>query len=309
MNNILYSTPFVPLLLALLCAVICVLLIGMLRVRASQTTKSEDWRDRAPIFFRLVRVMVSLFVERVESTMKRYRLEVVQEKLEMAGLGYSIRASEFIVARRISLVIGLFIFIVLFFSLDNTQTWAIWMLALAATFIPLGFFFPDIWLRDKIKQRQLVIEKQFPFFLELQVLTMRAGLNFTSAISHSVDRMPKGPVKDEFDRLLREIRTGRSRRDALVQMARRVKMPALTNYVATINQAEETGGELGDVLVSQANQRRAERFLRAEKLANQAPVKMLAPLLICLFPSTLVVIFAPLAIEAWHNGALDFFLN
>ncbi len=98
-----------------------------------------------------------------------------------------------------------------------------------------------------------------------------------------------------------------SRRLALNHLARRIDLPAVTNFVASINQAEETGGEIGNVLMQQARQRRTERFLKAEKLANQAPVKMLGPLVGLLFPITFIIIVFPIFIKARDSGTLGFF--
>lgn len=94
-----------------------------------------------------------------------------------------------------------------------------------------------------------------------------------------------------------------------MHMSDRVQMPAVGNFVSAINQADESGGEVGEVLSVQANQRRMERFLRAEKLANQAPVKMLLPLIGLLFPITFIIILFPILIKARDSGTLDFFFQ
>jgi tight adherence protein C len=114
-------------------------------------------------------------------------------------------------------------------------------------------------------------------------------------------------VHEEFSRYLRETRTGVPRRVALDRLAARVVIPAVTNFVASVNQAEETGGSLGEVLADQARQRRQERFLRAEKLATQAPVKMLFPLIALLFPITFIIIGFPIVIQLIEAGAFALF--
>lgn len=81
----------------------------------------------------------------------------------------------------------------------------------------------------------------------------------------------------------------------------------MTNFVSVVNQAEEVGGEIGEILVTQAAQRRAERFLKAEKLANQAPVKMLLPLIAFMFPITFIIVMFPIFIKARDSGTLSFF--
>jgi tight adherence protein C len=279
--------------------------IGMLRIQRPDAG-NDDWRDRPPILFRLSRPIVNLFSHRVASSLKPYQLEVTQDKLNSAGMGYTIRPEEYVVTRRVGLGTGITLFVYFY---TNITFDSIWYVVILALIIPASYFYPDIWLRDKIKYRHSRFEKDFPFLLDLLVLSMRAGLNFSSALSHSVSKVPSGPVKEEFVRLLRDTRTGISRHEALLNLGKRVNLPPVSNFVAAINQAEETGGELSETLMTQAAQRRSERFLKAEKLANQAPVKMLAPLIGLLFPIVFVVIMFPIFVKARDTGALDFFLR
>ena len=174
---------------------------------------------------------------------------------------------------------------------------------------PFAYLYPDIWLRDATRKRQLRFEKEFPFFLDVLVLGMKAGLTFTAAVEQSIEQLRDGPVRQEFARYLRETRTGVARRVALDRLAQRVVIPAVTNFTASVTQAEETGGSLGEVLADQARQRRQERFLRAEKLANQAPVKMLFPLIALLFPITFIIIGFPIVIQLIDSGAFQMFLD
>ena len=116
---------------------------------------------------------------------------------------------------------------------------------------------------------------------------MRAGLAFPSALHEATTQMPQGPMRHELARVIREVRTGLSRRDALSRLAERIRLASISNFVAVVAQAEETGGSLTSALMEQAKQRRRERFQRAEKLANQAPVKLLFPLVAFLIPGHL----------------------
>ena len=264
----------------------------------------EDWRDRPPLFFRLLSPFVGMIIKKVERAQSPFQLEVVQDKLDAAGMGYALRPAEVIATRRVGLGLGIVVFAYCYFVIRPETMRSI---LLVAMFIPFGYFYPDMWLRDSIKRHHARIEKQFPFFLDLLVLTMRAGLNFSSAMAHSVEKMTDGPVKQEFAQFLREVRTGARRRDALNALGRRIGLSSVTNFVSAVNQAEEIGGELGPILTSQARQRRAERFLRAEKLANQAPVKMMLPLIGVLFPMLFIIIGFPIFIKGRESGALSIF--
>lgn len=265
--------------------------------------KNEVWRDKPPFAFRLFRPVISLIAPRLARKTPEMELELTQNKLHSAGVGYALRPEEFIAIRWIGAGVGLLLYFYVYIMLD-LSTFAIIAFALL---IPLGFMYPDIWLRDKIKVRHSLIEKQFPFFLELLVLAMRAGLNFSSALSHSVQRMPEGPIKQEFTHFLRDTRTGKNRRDALKALEMRIDQPAVSSFISAVNQTEALGGEMGTMLITQAKQRRTERFSKAEKAAGEAPVKMIFPLTVFLFPITIIIVLFPLMITARDSGAMDFF--
>lgn len=280
--------------------------LGVARLKFEQPDEDPEWRDRAPLLFRIARPIVNLFAHRVASSMSPQLRTVLTARLSAAGLTYSVRPEEFLVSQRIGFFLGVGMFAYAYAVLNLTTGIALYVLMFCA---PLGYLFPRVWLRDAIHRRHRAIEKQFPFFLDILVLSMRAGLNFSGAIAQSVAKMPSGPVKEEFARLLRDIRTGTSRRDAVRELAHRVDLPAISNFAAAINQAEESGGEIGRALMAQASQRRSERFLKAEKLANQAPMKLLLPLVALLFPISLIIILFPLFIRARDSGAMQSLLN
>ena len=131
---------------------------------------------------------------------------------------------------------------------------------------------------------------------------MEAGLNLQGAMTQAVAKGPKGVLRDEFQRVLRDIRAGKARAESLRAMAQRMDEPAVANFTTAVIQAESMGMNLGPVLRAQADQRRSERFLRAEKLAMEAPVKLLFPLLAFIFPCTFIVLFFPIAMKFMHSG-------
>lgn len=296
---------YLPLIM-LMVTFICLALLVNYYISNSGKKMDDSWRDQSPLIFKLVRPVVNVFSQRVKHSLDPHKLAMVTERLSCAGLYYAIQAEEFIVTKRVFIAIGLLIFAYTYFVMDLVNPTVIGLVSLV---IPVAYYYPEIWLRDQIKRRQHEISKMFPFFLDLLILSMRAGLNFASALDHSVQKMPSGPVKEEFTKVLRDTRTGISRKKALSKMKERVQMPAVSNFVAAINQAEESGGEVSEVLCAQANQRRTERFLLAEKLANQAPVKMLVPLIGLLFPITFIIILFPILIKARDTGTLDFFFK
>jgi tight adherence protein C len=244
------------------------------------------------------------YSEAVDASLTAQRREVLQAQLDAAGAAYLINPAEFVIIRRVVGVVGTTVsaMAILGFNVRDPLH-----LTIAVALVPLSFLYPDLRLREVTKRRQARFEKEFPFFLDVLVLAMKAGLNFIAASEQAVNSLREGPVKQEFSRYLRESRAGLSRRAALDRLAARVMLPAVTNFAAAVSQAEQTGGSLGEVLTDQARQRRQERFLRAEKLANQAPVKMLFPLIALLFPTTFIIIGFPIVIQLLEAGALSLF--
>jgi tight adherence protein C len=244
------------------------------------------------------------YSEAVDASLTAQRREVLQAQLDAAGAAYLISPAEFVIIRLVVGVVGATAAIVAIVGFHLRDPLHIVIAVGAAS---LSFLYPDLRLREVTKRRQSRFEKDFPFFLDVLVLAMKAGLNFIAALEQAVGSLREGPVKQEFSRYLRESRAGLSRRAALDRLATRVVLPAVTNFAASVSQAEQTGGSLGDVLADQARQRRQERFLRAEKLANQAPVKMLLPLIALLFPTTFIIIGFPIVIQLLEAGALNLF--
>ncbi len=290
----------ISLLAALSCASI-LLLPWILKQRpAEPQTRDVAWRDRLPPMLRLLYPLVRWYASGTDRSLMSYKREVLQTRLNAAGASYLITPAEFLVIRRVACTLGLILALYIVFALDVRDSLYV---TLIATLVPFAYLYPDIWLRDATKRRRARFEKEFPFFLDVLVLGMKAGLTFTAAVEQAMEQLRDGPVKQEFSRCLREVRTGVSRRAALDRMASRVVIPAVTNFTASVIQAEETGGSLGEVLADQARMRRQERFLRAEKLANQAPVKMLFPLIALLFPITFIIIGFPIVIQLIDSGA------
>jgi tight adherence protein C len=287
-------------LAALACGLLLLLPIALKRRAAEPEARDVAWRDRLPAVLRMLYPLVRWYASGTDATLAPQKREVLQTRLNAAGASYLITPAEFLVIRRVACTLGVVLALYIVFALNVRQPFYI---ALIASLVPFAYLYPDIWLRVATKRRRAYFEKQFPFFLDVLVLGMKAGLTFTAAVEQAMDQLREGPVRQEFSRYLREARTGVTRRVALDRLAARVMIPAVTNFSASVIQAEETGGSLGEVLADQARMRRQERFLRAEKLANQAPVKMLFPLIALLFPITFIIIGFPIVIQLIDSGA------
>ena len=161
----------------------------------------------------------------------------------------------------------------------------------------MGLFLPSIWLRDLTRKRQFQIQRTLPFALDLLTLSVEAGLDFTTAVGKIVDKLGDSPLASELSVMLREIQLGKSRTDALRDLAHRVSVAEMTSVTSSLIQAEELGASLGPILRVQGEQLRNSRSQRAEKTAMEAPVKILLPLIAFIFPNTFIIIGGPILLE------------
>lgn len=157
----------------------------------------------------------------------------------------------------------------------------------------LGFYLPNFWLKGKITARQKDIQLSLPDALDLLVISVEAGLGFDQAMQKVAEKWDNSLTR-EFSRVLAETRMGKLRRDALRDMADRCEVPDLKSFAAAIIQADQLGVSISRILVIQAEQMRMKRRQRAEKLAHEAPIKMLIPMALFMLPTIYLVILGPM---------------
>ncbi|HBO99554.1 MAG TPA: secretion system protein F [Verrucomicrobia bacterium] len=157
---------------------------------------------------------------------------------------------------------------------------------------------PRLWLRSALRRRQEAIAKALPFVLDLLTLSVEAGMDFMGALQRNCASRRMDPLNEELLRMTKEVQVGLSRRAALANMAKRVGQPDLKAVAFALVQADELGVSIGSVLRIQAEQMRDRRFDRAEKLAHEAPTKMLGPLMLCIFPAVFIILLGPILAQA-----------
>lgn len=160
----------------------------------------------------------------------------------------------------------------------------------------LASFFPMFWLHSLAKKRRTRLDRELPFVFDMMTLCVESGLSMHGALQQSARNGPEGPLRDELFRALADMRAGMPRAVALKALADRSASAAVRSWVAALAQADALGMSLGPMLRAQAAQCRSERFQRAERLAMEAPVKMLLPLIGCIFPCTFIVLGFPIVV-------------
>lgn len=157
---------------------------------------------------------------------------------------------------------------------------------------------PTMWLKNAVKKRHWSIMKSLPFVLDILTLSVEAGMDFISALQRNCATRKMDPLNEELLRMTKEIQVGSSRKEALRNMAMRCRQGDLKAVANALIQADELGVSIGSILRIQSEQLRSRRFDRAEKLANEAPTKMLGPLMLCIFPAVFIILLGPVLMQA-----------
>ena len=171
-------------------------------------------------------------------------------------------------------------------------------LAICLSGVAVFALMPGMWLRGELKRRHLSIMRALPFVLDLLTLSVEAGMDFISALQRNCQTRRMDALNEELLRMVHEIQLGSSRRDALRAMSDRVNQPDLRSLAHALVQADEFGVSIGAILRIQSDQLRGRRFDRAEKLAAEAPTKMLGPLMLCIFPAVFIILLGPVVVQA-----------
>src|SRR6187397_3102037 len=221
-------------------------------------------------------------------------------KLEKAGYPGGLRGADWVGVK----ILGAIAFAVLGLILGLIISEASIPVALLFVLVGagLGYMAPEFWLGRKIRARSMAMTLQLPDALDLLTISVEAGLGFDAALAKVVEKM-YGPLVDEFRQALAEVRMGRTRRDSLRDVVARADSQPISNFIGAIVQAEQLGVPIAKVLQIQSQQLRIERRQRAEEAAAKAPIKMLFPLVGCIFPTILIVILGPAVVTVMSGNS------
>jgi len=253
-----------------------------------QPKSLEEYELQAPFFERAIRPLVKRLARAGRRGDQGGIIARTDAKLEKAGYPGGLRGADWMGVK----LLAAMAFAVLGFVLGLVLGGITGGLFFALVGAGVGFMGPEFWLGRKIRARGLEMLLQLPDALDLLTISVEAGLGFDAALAKVVEKM-EGPLVAEFRQALAEIRMGRSRRDALRDVAKRADSQPINNFIGAIVQAEQLGVPIAKVLQIQSNQLRIERRQRAEEAAAKAPVKMLFPMVGCIFPTIFIVILGP----------------
>jgi tight adherence protein C len=253
--------------------------------------EDRTFSDKPPRLIGRVWLAVQLVAHYVGPYLTIQYRETTIKRLRRAELDYALSPQQWVATTIVYAVLVAMLFKLV--AIELNAKGLVWPVSGAI----MGLLYLELWMRDRIKLIELQIVKGLPNFLDMLTLSVESGCNLTVGIGIAVEKSPDSPLRRGFQRLLREIRSGRSRVDALRALESRLDLNVITSLVTAMVQAEKTGASLGAVLRAQSTQRTNERFARAEKMAMEAPVKMLGPLILCIFPCTFIVIGFPIAMK------------
>lgn len=240
----------------------------------------------------LIRIFLP-FVPNTRFIARNKSLEAVvrqsDESLTMAGFSQQLSGEDFVAVRILMFFLGVILMFLLFFGGHAIMGLAIWV---------MFYLYPGAWLRGAVRKRHMEIMRALPNVLDLLSLSVEAGKDFLNSLRDILARRQTDALGEELSRTLKEIQLGKKRVAALRDLINRVRQSDLTSVMNAIIQADELGVSIGSLLRIQSDLLRNKRFTRAEKLAGEAPVKMLFPMVLFIFPAVMVILLTPIIMQA-----------
>lgn len=267
--------------------------VGERRSTIREKELSEPFMKRVlrPLLGNTARLAVKMLPSEKEASLSK--------KIVMAGKPGGIGPREFMAIKIILALLGPAL-LILAGPLFRLRTYDLILFATAAAVA--GWILPEFYLGRKINERKGEVEKTLPDILDLITVSVEAGMGFDGALLKVVEKS-KGVLASEFFIVLQECKMGKSRKDALRDLANRIGADDLSTFVGSIIMAEQLGIAIGNVLRLQSDQMRRKRRQRAEERALKAPVKMIIPMVTCIFPSIFVVLLGPAVISLYITFA------
>lgn len=249
-----------------------------------------DAPDAGNMILKYARPFFSRYIVPIVEDLKiEDQRKILKKKLASAGLSDVLTPDE-LYSFKISLIVG-FPVLMIFMKVAWEMDVPLYAFPIAMV---IGYYYPDkLWLSSVIKRRQEDIRRAMPFVVDLLALSTEAGLDFMGAIGKVVEKAKPSPLIQELEMLLKEIKVGSSRAEAMRNMAWRIDLMEVNSFVAVLISADEMGASIGKILRQQSEQIRHERFIRAEKAGAKASQAVLLPMMLFIMPAIFIIIFGP----------------
>jgi tight adherence protein C len=260
-----------------------------LNMYATRSRTLEEIEMQAPFAERFIKPIASQIAKVVSRLTPSGVLEGTQRQLMFAGLSGRMQVSDFMGVKGLAVVLGTGLAVAIGI-LRGVSTLP--FLLMLIVFGGIGYFAPDLWLRGEISRRRDQIVHALPDAIDLLTISVEAGLGFDLALARVVSKSENALTR-EFARVIQEMRIGVARRDALRALVDRTGVDDLSTFITAIIQAEQLGASIANVLRIQAAEMRTRRRQRAERLAHEAPIKMLFPMAFLIFPPIFIVVLGP----------------
>lgn len=173
-----------------------------------------------------------------------------------------------------------------------------WSLFLVPVVGVAGFFYPDFWIRGRTLSRQREVIMAMPFSVDMLALSVEAGMDFMAAIGKVVEKGKDNPLREEFENMLKEVKVGASRAEALRKMAWRIDLIEISSFCATLIAADSVGASIGPILKALSKEIRQKKSAQIEKAGATAATKILFPMIFFIVPAVMIIVFAPIVMEA-----------
>lgn len=271
------------------CAMLFINFVKSLDSENSSDDEEKNAKSKLSLSLRMTLPMVKMFRPFASTDNMIPRCEYLDSRLAMAGVSDAISGRDFLALQMAHVFIG-FLFFMLFWYCGNMIIGLIMGILVATS--------PGLWLNSTIKKRHTEIMRALPNLLDLLTLSVEAGKDFISALRDILIKRKNDALNEEFSRTFTEIQLGRKRSEALKALSVRVNQSDLSSVLNAIIQAEELGVSIGELLHIQGDMLRNKRFTLAEKLANEAPVKIIIPIVAFIFPAVIIILVGPIIMQA-----------
>jgi tight adherence protein C len=271
-------------------AVFCISLF-LFRLLEQLDIERKETARQLPLMFKMMMPFIGNVATIVKSPFFDVPRKTAGEQILMAGFDQLIDEYQFVSVQVLLFMFGLFFAVT--FSIMKQPF-------LGIIFLAVLYLYPKIWIKGIVRRRHHEIQKALPNVLDLLTLSVEAGKDFLTSLRDILARRRRDALGEELERTFREIQLGKQRRVALKELSKRVQQPDLSNVLNSIVQADELGVSIGQILRIQGDQLRGKRFNRAEKLANEAPVKILFPLVLFILPSVIIILMGPLILKSFN---------